>query len=26
MGLKGYEYMINNLTPQHAYEQMIKQF
>ncbi len=26
MGLKGYTYMINNLTPQHAYETIIKQF
>ena len=26
MGLKGYNYMINNLTPQLAYEAVIKQF
>jgi glycosyltransferase involved in cell wall biosynthesis len=26
MGKKGYDYMVNNLTPQRAYEQVIKQF
>lgn len=26
MGLKGYEYMKNNLTPKHAYQRLINQF